>query len=163
MQVKGHACCPRQSHIGAPSHWWLNANPRQLPTATQCGQILRSFSGAPGSIAKHVVQQSRLHAGVEHCLFVPPPIRTLYQSQCQYCLISFVTPSLFACHVRFFIYLHSATAAHKSLMRLIRRLVESPVLGTACLEHPAAHSLKILLPERRMDICIIRLDCSCEA
>ena len=78
-------------------------------------------------------------------------------------LLSFVTLSLFACHVRFFIYLHSATAAHKRLMRLIRRLVESPVLGTACLEHPAAHSMKILLPERRMDICIIRLDCSCEA
>ena len=39
--------------------------------------------------------------------------------------------------VRFFIYLHSATAAHNLLllMQLIRRLVESPVLGTACLEH----------------------------
>ena len=67
--------------------------------------------------------------------------------------------------VRFFISLHSATAAHNLLllMQLFRRLVESPVLGTACLEQPAAHSLKILLPERRMGICIIRLDCACAA
>ena len=66
--------------------------------------------------------------------------------------------------VRFFISLHSATAAHNLLllMQLFRRLVESPVLGTACLEQPAAYSLKIHLPERHMDICIIRLDCACE-
>ena len=63
--------------------------------------------------------------------------------------------------VTFFIYLLSATAAHSPLWltQRFRRILGSPVLGTACIEQPGAHSLKI----RRMDIFINRLDCACEA
>ena len=83
-------------------------------------------------------------------------------------LFTFVLLSPFVAYgdsfaVRFFAYLHSATAAHNLLllMQLIRRLVESPVLGTACLEQPAAHSLKIHLPERRMDNYLYHLAGPC--
>ena len=68
------------------------------------------------------------------------------------------------CGIWVFAYLHSATAAQSLwITQLIRRLVESPALGTDCLEQPAAHSLTIILPEQRMHICITRLDYACAA
>ena len=50
--------------------------------------------------------------------------------------------------VRFFAYVRSITAAHNLplLMQRIRRIVESPALGTASREQAFAHSLKMLLP-----------------
>ena len=148
LQAKGGAYWPKQSRIGMPSHWRMNADP--LFTATQCGQILRTDC-APGSIAKQSVQQVRLHVGIEQFFFVALTIRTSQPTKvCVACSFVAFGDSF---DVRFFISLHSATAAHNLLllMQLFRHLVESPVLGTACLEQPAAHSLKIHLPERRMD------------
>ena len=169
LQVKGRACCARQSPIGTPSHWRMNAGPpktivhcdamRTDPADRLCtgvdSQALRATS--PLACSNRTV----FLCGAAHSDLATNTIPILF---------IFVWHVLFVAYgdsfdVRSFIYLHSATAAHNLLllMQLFRRLVESPVLGTACLEQPAAHSLKIHLPERRMDICIIRLDCACEA
>ena len=168
LQVKGRACCPRQSPIGnyALSVQLLGRGPK---TIVHCD-------------AMRTDPADRLCTGVDsQAIRATSPLacwsRTIFLCGAAHSdLATNTIPALFSFaflfvaygdsfDVRFFIYLHSATAAHNLLllMQLIRRLVESPVLGTACLERPAAHSLRIHLPERCMDICIIRLDRACEA
>ena len=147
----------------------MNRDPEQLFHLTQCGKMLPKDCTPGPRFTKHRSQQflACWNRTILLCHFTHKDSATNTTPNSR--ISAFLFALMFAffgdfCDARF-IFLHSATAAHNLLllMQLIRRLVESPVLGTACLEQPAAHSLKIHLPERRMDICIIRLDRACEA
>ena len=84
LQVKGRACCPRQSPIGMPSHCSLmNRDPEQLFHLTQRGQILPKDCAPGPRFTRHRSQQFFRHAGIEQFFFVFSPIRTPQPTQRQ--------------------------------------------------------------------------------